>query len=131
MGAGSSIKLGQTDGICRRSPSILTRFYRDSTKRPLDGAVVAMKYGGYLSATSEGVEGYCQAAFCLRNDWLVNRAAIFKRLLASTAAATHNAKRSLPSARQRFMPRPRNSTEMRPSMPARKRWPSLKSALFS
>ena len=29
------------------------------------------------------------------------------------------------------MPRPRNSTEMRPSMPARKRWPCLNSALFS
>src|SRR6202140_238045 len=90
-----------------------------------------MKYGGYLSATSEGVEGYCQAAFRLRNDRSVNRAAIFKRLLASTAAATHNAKRSLPSARQRFMPRPRNSTEMRPSMPARKRCPSLKAVLLS
>jgi pimeloyl-ACP methyl ester carboxylesterase len=61
----------------------------------LDGAVVAMKYGGYLSATSEGVEGYCQAAFRLRNDRSVNRAAIFKRLLASTAAATHNAIRAL------------------------------------
>src|SRR5207247_6672694 len=31
----------------------------------------------------------------------------------------------------RFMPRPRNSTEMRPSMPARKRCPFLKSGLFS
>jgi hypothetical protein len=35
--------------------------------------------------------------------------------------ADHNSKRSGPSARQRFMPRPRNSTEMRPSIPARKR----------
>ena len=32
----------------------------------------------------------------------------------------------VPSARQRFMPRPRNSTEMRPSMPALKRCPCLK-----
>ncbi len=47
------------------------------------------------------------------------------RLLASTAAPTNNAKRSAPSARQRFMPRPRISTEMRPSMPARKRWPCI------
>src|SRR5215468_3478306 len=53
------------------------------------------------------------------------------RLLASTTAPTHNSKRSLPSARQRFMPRPRASTEMRPSMPARKRWPFLNAALFS
>jgi hypothetical protein len=44
------------------------------------------------------------------------------RLLTSTAAPTNNAKRSPPAARQRFMPRPRISTEMRPSMPARKRW---------
>ena len=29
------------------------------------------------------------------------------------------------------MPRPRDSTEMRPSMPARKRWPFLNGALFS
>src|SRR3979490_3384615 len=50
----------------------------------------------------------------LRNDRSVNRAAIFMRLLASTAAATHSSKRSRPSARQRFMPRPRNNTEMRP-----------------
>jgi hypothetical protein len=38
------------------------------------------------------------------------------RLLASTAAPTNSSKRSMPTARQRFMPRPRNSTEMRPSM---------------
>ena len=64
-----------------------------------------------------------QAAFRLRDDCFVSRAAILMRLLASTAAATHNSQRSCPSARHRFMPRPRNSTEMRPSMPARKRWP--------
>src|SRR5262249_12946035 len=29
------------------------------------------------------------------------------------------------------MPRPRDSTEMRPSIPARKRWPCLNGALFS
>jgi hypothetical protein len=29
------------------------------------------------------------------------------------------------------MPRPRNNSEMRPSMPARKRWPSLNSELIS
>ena len=34
-------------------------------------------------------------------------------------------------ARQRFMPRPRKSTDMRPSMPARKRCPFLNSGLFS
>jgi hypothetical protein len=69
----------------------------------------------------------CQIAFRLRDARLVSNAAMFMRLLASTAAATHNSKRSWPSARQRFMPRPRNRTEMRPSMPARKRWPCLKS----
>src|SRR4029077_17324980 len=53
------------------------------------------------------------------------------KLLASTAAPTNTSKRWRPSARQRFMPRPRNSTEMRPSMPARKRCPSLKAGLFS
>ena len=62
-----------------------------------------------------------QAALRLRGDRVVSSAAILMRLLASTAAPTHNSKRSRPSARQRFMPRPRNSTEMRPSMPARKR----------
>src|SRR6202022_4474343 len=73
----------------------------------------------------------CQIALRLRDARLVSNAATFMRLLASTAAATHNSKRSWPSARQRFMPRPRNRTEMRPSMPARKRCPALKSALFS
>ena len=66
------------------------------------------------------------ATFRLRDDCLASRAAILMRLLASTAAPTNNSKRLVPSARQRFMPRPRNSTEMRPSMPARKRWPCLK-----
>src|SRR5215471_2502738 len=36
------------------------------------------------------------------------------RLLANTAAPTNNSKCNFPSARQRFIPRPRNSTEMRP-----------------
>src|SRR6266849_1157468 len=72
-----------------------------------------------------------QANFRRRDDGFVSIAAILMRLLASTAAPSHNSKRSGPSARQRFMPRPRNRTEMRPSMPARKRWPSLKSAVFS
>ncbi len=53
------------------------------------------------------------------------------RLLVSTAAPTKTSKRTRPSARHRFMPRPRNSTEMRPSMPARKRCPFLNSGLFS
>src|SRR5437667_12026153 len=71
------------------------------------------------------------AALRLRRVRLDSKAAILIKLLASTAAPTHNSKRSRPSARQRFMPRPRNSTEMRPSMPARKRCPFLKSGLFS
>jgi len=62
-----------------------------------------------------------QAACRRRDDCFSSIVAILMRLLASTAAPTHNSKRSRPSARQRFMPRPRNSTEMRPSMPARKR----------
>src|SRR6516225_3485615 len=67
-------------------------------------------------------ERYCYAAFRLR-DRFVRKAAILSKLLASTAAPTHNSKRLRPSSRQRFMPRPRNSTEMVPSMPARKRCP--------
>src|SRR6476646_3029518 len=62
------------------------------------------------------VREYCQAAFRLRDDRSANRAAIFMRLLASTAAATHSSKRSRPSARQRFLLRQRDNTEMRPSM---------------
>ena len=58
-------------------------------------------------------------------------AAIIMRLLASTAVPTHSSNRSRPFARHRFIPRPRNSTEMRPSIPARKRWPSLNGRLFS
>jgi hypothetical protein len=58
-------------------------------------------------------------------------AAIIMRLLASTAVPTHSSNRSRPFARHRFIPRPRNNTEMRPSMPARKRWPSLNGRLFS
>jgi hypothetical protein len=53
-----------------------------------------------------------QANFRRRDDGFVSIAAILMRLLASTAAPTHNSKRSGPSARQRFMPRPRNRTEM-------------------
>src|SRR4029077_13093239 len=62
---------------------------------------------------------------------LVNSSPMIMRLLASTAAPTNSAKRSAPSARQRFMPRPRINTEMRPSMPARKRWPCLNAADLS
>ena len=58
-------------------------------------------------------------------------AAIIMRLLPSTAVPTHSSNRSRPFARHRFIPRPRNSTEMRPSIPARKRWPSLNGRLFS
>src|SRR5207302_4002918 len=71
------------------------------------------------------------AALRLRRVRLDSKAAILIKLLASTAAPTNTSKRWRPSARQRFMPRPRNSTEMRPSMPARKRCPSLKAGLFS
>src|SRR5258708_14801110 len=77
--------------------------------------------GVFFPPQNEALEGGYQAAFRLRNDRAANRAAIFMRLLASTAAATHSSNRSRPSARQRFMPRPRNNTEMRPSIPARKR----------
>jgi len=71
------------------------------------------------------------AALRLRRVRSDSKAAILIKLLASTAAPTHNSKRLRPSSRQRFMPRPRNSTEMVPSMPARKRCPFLKSGLFS
>ena len=103
-----------------------TRFYEASVGRML----VATTCGG-LFPQKRKTEGYRQAAFRLRNDWSVNSAAIFMRLLASTAAATHSSNRFRPSARQRFMPRPRNNTEMHPSIPARKRWPSLNSQVFS
>src|SRR5437879_4094747 len=79
----------------------------------------------------EKAERECYAALRLCDDRFVSKAAILIRLLAITAAPTHNSKRLRPSARQHFMPRPRNSTEMRPSMPARKRCPFLKSGLFS
>src|SRR5262250_3208759 len=84
--------------------------------------------GGIDCGATRDAEGYPDA---LRRRRFVSSVAITKRLLASTAAPTHNSKRSFPSARQRFMPRPRHSTEMRPSMPARKRCPSLKGALLS
>ena len=79
----------------------------------------------------EKAERSCYAALRLRGDRFDSIAAILIKLLASTAAPTNTSKRWRPSARQRFMPRPRNSTEMRPSMPARKRCPSLKAGLFS
>src|SRR6202158_799718 len=79
----------------------------------------------------EKAERSCYAALRLRDDRFDSIAAILIRLLASTAAPTNTSKRGRPSARQRFMPRPRNSTEIRPSMPARKRCPSLKAGLFS
>jgi hypothetical protein len=60
-----------------------------------------------------------------------SRAAMRRRLLANTAAPTNTSKRLRPLARQRFMPGPRNRTEMRPSMPAGKRWPCLKAGVFS
>src|SRR2546428_7317654 len=78
----------------------------------------------------EKAERECYAALRLRDDRFVSKAAILIRLLASTAAPTHNSKRWRPSAGQRFMPRPRNNTEMRPSMPARKPCPFFKTGLF-
>jgi hypothetical protein len=60
------------------------------------------------------------AALGLRRVRSDSKAAILIKLLASTAAPTHNSKRLRPSSRQRFMPRPRNSTEMVPSMPGSK-----------
>src|ERR1019366_8236787 len=43
------------------------------------------------------------------------------KLLASTAAPTSISNLSRPLARHRFIPRPRNNTEIRPSMPTRNR----------
>src|ERR1700694_3732919 len=106
-------------------------FCRDFTKRPADDSRARNEAQRMRSATKGRLDGYCYAVFLLRVDRRASRDAIFMRLLASTAAATHSSKRSRPSARQRFMPRPRNSTEMRPSIPARKRWPSLNSRVFS
>jgi hypothetical protein len=53
-------------------------------------------------------ERSCYAALCLRDDRFDSMTAILIRLLASTAAPTNSSKRWRPSARQRFMPRPRN-----------------------
>ena len=64
----------------------------------------------------------------LRRFGLFINAAIVMRLLASTAAPTHSSNPSRPFARHRFIPRPRNNTEMRPSIPARNRCPSLKAS---
>src|SRR5712691_4033917 len=85
--------------------------------------------GGFVPRAPTIAADY-RVAFRRREERLIRRAAMIMRLLASTAAPTNNAKRSAPSARQRFMPRPRISTEMRPSMPARKRWPCLNGADF-
>src|ERR1035437_1652894 len=68
----------------------------------------------------------CRAGFPFRNS-----SALLRRLLASTAAPTKTSKRWRPLARQRFIPRPRNSTEIRPSMPTRKRCPCLNARLRS
>src|ERR1017187_7443107 len=75
--------------------------------------------------TSQAALG-CRAGFRLRNS-----SAIRRRFLASTAAPTKTSNRSRPLARQRFIPRPRNSTEIRPSMPTRKRCPCLNARLRS
>src|SRR5882724_2423832 len=122
------IKLGTTDDRCRVSPSVLTRFLSRFHELP---RWTARGRNDLRRSLPRVKDRESQAAFRLRDDRSANRAAIFMRLLASTAAATHSSKRSRPSARQRFMPRPRNNTEMRPSMPARKRWPSLNCRLFS
>src|ERR1700681_4147838 len=87
-------------------------FYRDFMERQL-GAWWVQRPVAVSSRQERRTEGDRQAAFRLRNERSVKSAAIFMRLLASTAAATHSSNRSRPSARQRFMPRPRNNTEMR------------------
>jgi hypothetical protein len=83
-------------------------------------------------ASCEGLKNSrCYAARRRRFCFWFKRWAMVMRLLVSRAAPTNTSKRSRPSARHRFMPRPRKSTEMRPSMPARKRCPFLNSGLFS
>jgi hypothetical protein len=61
-------------------------------KHPVGRMLAATTCGG-LFPQERKTEGYRQAAFRLRNDWSVNSAAIFMRLLASTAAATHSSNR--------------------------------------
>ena len=73
-----------------------------------------------LGRKKKEAERWDYAALRLRRVRSDSKVAILIKLLASTAAPTHNSKRLRPSSRQRFMPRPRNSTEV-PSMPARKR----------
>src|SRR5260370_19700204 len=126
------IKPGQIDGRCRHAPCHLGGdFRRKGRGGAWNARLVATKQSGVRSAARGRLKRYGYAAFRLHDDRCINKSAIFMRLLARTAAATHISKRSRPSARQRFMPRPRNNTEMRPSMPARKRWPFLNSELFS
>jgi hypothetical protein len=50
-------KLGKLAATAGARRVFLADFRRDFTKRPLDCEVVTMKYSGYLSATSEGLEG--------------------------------------------------------------------------
>src|ERR1700732_3721349 len=82
----------------------------------LPGEVVAgdvVRCGGFYSTRDEDRVIY-PVTLGRRADRLVSRAATIMRLLASTAAPTNSAKRSAPSARQRFMPRPRISTRDAP-----------------
>src|SRR6516225_11834431 len=52
-----------------------------------------------------------QTACRWSDDRLFSKDAIISKLLTNTAAPTNSSKRSRPSARQRFIPRPRNKTE--------------------
>ena len=86
-----------------------------------------MRCGGFVPAVPMIGAGY-RVAFRRREQCLISGWARIIRLLASAAARTNNVRRSAPLGRQRFMPRPRISTEMRPSVPAQKRWPCLNAA---
>src|SRR6266851_1465809 len=96
----SPIKLGTTDDRCRVSPSVLTRFLSRFHELP---RWTARGRNDLRRSLPRAKDRESQAAFRLRDDRSANRAAIFMRLLASTAAATHSSKRSRPSARQRFI----------------------------
>ena len=109
----SPIKLGTTDDRCRVSPSVLTRFLSRFHELP---RWTARGRNDLRRSLPRAKDRESQAAFRLRDDRSANRAAIFMRLLASTAAATHSSKRSRPSERQRFMPRPPRVAHPRPKV---------------
>src|SRR5438874_2044515 len=111
-------------GTCIRSTSILS-----AVGNGQDLSAENLFHARYMPL-SILQENWTEKFFAFYDDGSFHRGS-FERRLASFCRETAKNPRSRPSARHRFMPRPRKSTEMRPSMPARKRCPFLNSGLFS